>query len=234
MIFFFPLLFLLSAWVLQEIFVPCAISTHIPTLPNLQPIFIFSFIHFRELLMQCRSVACCCQFNLDDVTSACVSLRGREKDREGELAELHSWTFNPLILLDYIHTFIRQLSIHVPLFITSVCFWALNLFPFTDERSSHLAVSCLCFLPHPCTLCTILISFPISGTSVRSYPYTFPITQPPARSFSRTACFQHPLADWPVGIKGTVPQRSAWLYSSSATMLSSFVLILRQHKSTHM
>lgn len=160
---------------------------------------------------------------------------GEEKKTErGSLAELHSWTFNPLILLDYIHTFIRQLSIHVPLFITSVCFWALNLFPFTDERSSHLAVSCLCFLPHPCTLCTILISFPISGTSVRSYPYTFPITQPPARSFSRTACFQHPLADWPVGIKGTVPQRSAWLYSSSATMLSSFVLILRQHKSTHM
>lgn len=164
----------------------------------------------------------------------CVTEGKRKRQRGGVwqnyIAEL-------LILLFSLTIFTHS-SVSFPFtslfFITSVCFWALNLFPFTDERSSHLAVSCLCFLPHPCTLCTILISFPISGTSVRSSPYTFPITQPPARSFSRTACFQHPLADWPVGIKGTVPQRSAWLYSSSATMLSSFVLILRQHKSTHM
>lgn len=54
-----------------------------------------------------------------------------------------------------------------------------------------------------------------------------PSPSPPARSFPRTACSQHPLADWPVGIKGTVPPRSAWLYSSSATMLPSFPLLLR-------
>lgn len=62
------------------------------------------------------------------------------------------------------------------------------------------------FLHPPCTLCTNPLFYsPLSAPRYALPSLPSPSLGPPARSFPRTACSQHPLPDWLMGIKGPVP-----------------------------
>ena len=156
---------------------------------NPSPILIPSFfVPFREILMQRKSVAWC-QFNLDAMTSVCLSQTERERDREEEWGR---WTFNPLSVLNYLSLFhlsvsrcLSVYSIHLSESWSSKLPLCCRLEHFYVHFSLILQISTI--LPPP------LSSSLLSAPSARALPS--PSLGPPARSFPRTACSQHPPPD---------------------------------------
>lgn len=112
--------------------------------------------------MQCKSVACC-QFNLDRMTSVCLSKRERESDREVNEAELRSWTFNPLSVPNYLslihlsaiclHLTISLLY-HLSVSCSSTCTFGVVMNTFCISFSCCEFPLTPCLLHPPCTLCT--------------------------------------------------------------------------------
>lgn len=191
-------------------------DAYIPPLnpsPILNPLSSF----FRDILMQRKSVAWC-QFNLDGMTYTCLSQSEREEMERWSEAELRSWTFNPLSILNYL-SLIHRLFIYcihlsvswsskLPLWYRLKQFY---IFPSVNFLSSPILPPSSCPLLYLPLLC-VLPSPP------------FPSLSPPARSFPRTACSQHPLRDWLMGIKGPVLPPSTWLHSSYATVIMPITL----------
>lgn len=187
----------------------------------------------EKLLCKSKSVACC-QFNLDGMTSACSLQWQRERDRE---VEGGSWTFNLLSVPNYLSlTHLSAICQHLTthLLYPSVCFMERSFYLCRKDKCvSYLSCckSSLASCIHPPNTHFSIPSFfallylPLVCT-VPSLPSSS--LSPPARSFPRTACSQHPLSDWLIGIKGPVALLSTWLNSIFATTLSSFPPLLRR------
>lgn len=91
-------------------------------------------------------------------------------------------------------------TVHFCIFL-SVNFLSSPWFPPSPQHFLYQPLLSSLHLPPPCALPSL----------------PSPLVGPPARSFPRTACSQHPLPDWLMGIKGPVLPPSTWLNSSSTT-----------------
>ena len=145
--------------------------------------------------------------------------RRRATDGQNYAAELLILLMSSTIALNHLSAIClpltTYLSIHlfhavasVPVWWGRICHFCLSCY-----KSSLASSSIILTLPS-------LLYAPLFAPSACSSVSGPPSLSPLARSFPRTACSQHPLPDWPIGIKEPAAPASTWLGSISATMLS--------------